>query len=55
MQEYEQLGHINRINEDATGMEERAVITQHIARFWRVPAVQHALVLFLILFYEVSL
>jgi len=52
MQEYEQLGHINRVNEDAVW--KKSFITLHITRFWRVPAVQHALVLFLILICKVS-
>jgi len=44
MQKYEDLGHMNQINQDASSAEERYY---HIMRFSRVPAVQHALKLFL--------
>ena len=43
MQEYEELGHMNQINEDT-----RNGITFHIMRFSRIPAVQHALAMFLL-------
>jgi len=44
-QKYEELGHMNQINEDATA--QRNGITFHITRFSTVPAVQHAMALFL--------
>jgi len=46
MQEYEKLGHMSQISGDASSAEEQYYLP-HNSVFSRVPAVQHALALFL--------